>query len=302
MKMRKIAILCFLIALLAASAAAAKSNSVISGLEPLDLVPVIPKTDEEIMNSAQLVVYGQIISIYEQPDTKPQKLDRKITKGNRAFTANVKVFDVFKGSADDQITIQYTESDKKTKPPKITFVPGEKCILYLVYADGGRFTTVTPTIGKEYPSDVLLEKLRGERAKDEAGGKVTAILKASQQSVVGGPVYVTLTIVNNSNTEYPIYSGLGYFADFGATGPDGKSVESRNRYKVRPGAAAQAILLEPGHFVGARIDLTNFFNFASPGTYVISARIQTPAGKGGAASSASLVSNSVSVIVVEKAQ
>ena len=55
------------------------------------------------------------------------------------------------------------------------------------------------------------------------------------------------------------------------------------------------------HFIGAQMDLSKDYDFSVPGYYRIGARASTPAA-GSAVQSATLVSNSVSVLVGQESE
>jgi hypothetical protein len=266
-------------------------------LKPVQLIPIEPKTIEEKLDASQLAVYGQVMSLVEENTQGVEIGNRKSVLSN--FVANVKVFETFKGGvAGDTIPVVYSESSVKTLPPLVTFMPGEKCILFLISADNGRFTPLTPTIGKEYTSDSLLNQLRTLSGAAEKGkGGIVAMLKAGG-SAGEGAVYVTLTFINNTAGDVPVYSGVASMSEIIVAGPDGKRISPKQYSRLTSGAA-QTFLLPPGHFIGARINLAPLFDFNAPGTYTVTARIPTPKS-GGASRAGDLVSNTVSIVYGKK--
>jgi hypothetical protein len=269
-----------------------------SDLKPEQIIPLEPVTIEDKLNSSQLAVYGQVVSVVEEQSQGVEIGNRKSALKN--FVANVKVLETFKGGVTgDTLSVLFTESSMRTQPPLIMFTQGEKCILFLLYAENGRFSTLTPSTGKEYASDALLNELRTKTGSAEKGkGGIIALLKGGD-SADADAVFVTLTIINNTNGEVPVFSGVANVADISVTGPDGKKVSPKQYSRLTAGDAAQSFLLASGHFIGARINLSNLFEFKTPGKYIISARVPTPKG-GGSPRAADLISNSVTVSIANK--
>ncbi|MFA6451607.1 MAG: hypothetical protein WCX65_19205, partial [bacterium] len=171
-----------IVILLFSIAAFAKVRNAEEPPKQANVVPAFPTTIEEKLDASQLAIYGQIVSIVEQ---LPEKTDPHQRSALNKFIASVRVLDTFKGAvAGDTVSLEYIESEYRSNPPMLTFVPSEKCILFLRYSDGGLFTTLSPTIGKESASEQLLSQLRAKSGKTAGKGKsaVVALLKAGEAS------------------------------------------------------------------------------------------------------------------------
>ena len=278
----------------ACEAAQHKTQGQNPGLKPVELVPVIPETFEEKLNAAQLVVLGQVESVAEEQQAQDEQSHKRLFVEQK-YVATIRVLETYKGSvAGEKIAVEFMESGVRERPPLVTFTPGERCVLFLRNADAaGRFTTLSPTSGKEYPAESLKAQIRGKTGATESErGRVAAVLKAG--AAAAGAVYVTLMVVNSSRGYVLTYSDLAAMARIAVTGPDGKEVAP-----TRPpvaGSATQTFLLAPRHFIGALINLSEQYDFPATGTYQVVARVPTPTSAA-ALAPASLVSNSVAINV-----
>ncbi len=257
--------------------------------------PQGPTTQEEKLNAAELAVLGEVASIAEEQ--QPERAGgRKERVTHKKYIAIVRVLETYKGSAaGGTIDVEFMRSDMRERPPLIDFSRGEKCTLFLVHSEtAGRFRTLSASVGKEPPGYMAAVPERGKLKKEQGG--VTAVLKAAQGNVTaGGPVNITLMVVNNTQGIAWAYTDIAGLTEFTVTGPDGKKIEPERVLSMLPGDIKPFILM-PKHFIGALIDLSEKYKFTSPGVYTVAARVPAPSASA-SSMPASLVSNTVNITV-----
>jgi hypothetical protein len=262
-----------------------------------DIVPVVPRTLEEMVDASQLVVLGRVASVSEaKSDRAPESNTIRETRKNMVATFSVK--ETFKGAvAGDTIAVEFIQSSVRESPPPVTLSKDEDCVLFLINSVAGRFAIIGTTYGKEPASPAMLSQLRTKTGTTpEERGKIGLHLDGTSPFAAGGPVTVRLTISNSSLGEAQAYENIAGAAQFSVTGPDGNPPARSGG----PAAVKSPVMsLYPGHSLTAEIDLSKQYDLTAPGNYRVAARLAMPGG-GAAAQAPTLVSNSLDINIVQE--
>ncbi len=289
---------CFIAALLLISVAFAASAEDRYDIpsHPADAFnPEGPTTQEEKLNAAELVVSGEIASIAEEK--LPESQVHRERTSRKKHIAIVRVIETYKGNAaGGTLDVEFMRSDTRERPPLIDFTRGEKCTLFLVHTEtAGRFRTLSPSAGKETYNYMIAGQPRNAPKNEK--GVVSAVLMASRNpEPFGGPVMLTLMVVNKTQGPIWTYTDIGSLAEFTVISANGDALVPESTLGMIIDEASKPFMLMPNHFIGLLVDLSEKFKFATQGIYEVSARLPVPSASA-TSMPATLISNKVKITV-----
>lgn len=293
MKKTEKSIFAFVIVLAALLSALAPRPAAAAPIEPLTVEPANPKTFEEKVKAAQVIVLGAVDSV------AALKIEGKSGGRNtrEPYVASIRVEKVYKGNpGEGKIPVFFNRTENETKPPLVRFSPGERAVLFLRTSDtaAGYLETITPFSGKERPDYDLIKKLDQISAQQGLTGSMAAVLTLDTTSPEpGAPVVISFRIDNNGAQPVLFNSTPSPTLDLTISDPSGKTISPA--YGARDAKAMSTQLrLIPGAYYGYSADISKIFTLKTPGKYTLYATFKPSAGRDQTAWSGAIRANPVS--------
>jgi len=250
---------------------AAPAKQPADGIKPDKIKPLIPETIQDMADSADAIILGNVIEV--KPDPAQPDMENR---DRQPMIARVKIEKTYKGNLPEgEIGVGFTHSTREMKPALVELKKGERCVMFLQRPrDTQYFEFVSPFSGKEKPADALLTSLEKAAAALKLNFAVEAEIMAAEESKDGGP-QVLFVMENKGATPVLFNATPDAAADLIVTGPDGKVLQPLVPQKKNQRVP---LLLAGGQFFGYRADLSQMFGNLPPGDYSVQASFRAPAG------------------------
>lgn len=231
----------------------------------LQLLSLNPTSIDEMIRSSSLVIQGTVLEVNEVVDPDAETMVARKTNTRNSFVATVKINDIYKGGyPEDEINVEFKRSEKIESTPLINMYEGDELILFLVPGEKPpHFTPVSLTNGaipsNEDNSRKVIEITEGPE-KDP--GKVTINISVSKDE---SSIFATVMIMNNTKKPIRIDSTLSPSKIFTLT-----TAEGEQKFPIgNPTAASpEYVLTLPQHFIGARYDLSEYYELPAGKYYI----------------------------------